>query len=232
MKPEIFVDGPQPSEISGLVSDFKISGVTTNPSLMKGLGYTNYKDAIDGIVKVSGELPVSVEVVSDNPRDVLYQGIEISKWSEHIAVKIPWMSSDGICLEDSIRELSSRGVPVNVTALLDPDHIERAVGCLERTENSYVSVFAGRIADAGRSPIPIVSKAVELANRRPGLKIIWASVREPYNFFDAESCGCHVITMQPMMIRKTLRFGLDLSAIEIETSQMFIEDAKKAGFKI
>ena len=230
---QVFADGANLDTIAALAKDPLISGFTTNPSLMRSAGLTHYQDfARQVLERVPDERPVSLEVCADEPREIHRQARVIAGWGTNVHVKVPITTCSGQSLTPVVRDLAMEGVHVNVTAIFTPEQVERSVAVLDGGPSSFVSVFAGRIADAGIDPMPIVAECVKLANDCAGPKVIWASPREVLNLLQADAVGCHVITMTADLIKKLSLIGKDLMEFSRETVAMFYNDALAAGLDL
>lgn len=228
----VFADLADLDAIVDLASDPMITGFTTNPTLMRGAGLTDYEAFARLLLEKITSHPVSLEVCADDPAEIVRQATVISGWGENVYVKVPITTTAGMDLTPVAATLSHSGVKVNVTAIFTPDQVSRAADALDGGAPSYVSVFAGRIADAGVDPTPIVADAVKKVNARRGSQIIWASPRQVFNLVQADSVGCHVITMTPDLLKKIALLGKDLEEFSRETVQMFHRDAQASGLSI
>jgi transaldolase len=230
---KIFADGAELGQILQLADDPRVKGFTTNPSLMWKAGLTDYSKFARSLLERITDKPISFEVVADDAEDIGRQARVVSTWGSNVYVKVPVTTSSGESLAPLVRELSEEGVRVNVTALMTPPQVEVIAQALRDGAPSCVSVFAGRIADAGVEPLPIMSQALEiLESVAPEAELIWASPREVLNLVQADSIGCHIITMTSELIAKLELLGKDLDAFSLETVQMFRSDALSAGFQL
>jgi len=233
IRTKIFADGADLAQILELASDERIRGYTTNPSLMWKAGLTDYAEFARSLLESISDKPISFEVVADDEDDIRRQAHVISTWGSNVYVKVPITTSTGESLAPLVRELSEAGVKVNVTALMTPTQVDVIAHALRDGAPSCVSVFAGRIADAGVEPLPIMSKSLEiLESVAPAVELIWASPREVLNLVQADSIGCHIITMTNDLIAKLDLLGKDLDAFSLETVQMFRSSALSAGFRL
>jgi transaldolase len=232
MKIEIYADGPTVEELTELTSSYPIAGITTNPTLMKKIGVENYKRYSLQILEKANGLPVSLEVLSNNTSSIIKEARILQSWGKNVFVKIPIRNTDGEYLYHLIKELSHEGVQLNITAVFTESQIENIHQCINPESRTILSVFAGRIADAGKNPEVTVKHAVEMYKDKENTKVLWASPREPYNIIQAENIGCHIITLVPDLIRKTKSFGKNLEEFSLETSQMFFNDAQSCNFTI
>jgi transaldolase len=229
---KIFADGADLEQILDLAGDPRIKG-STNPSLMWRAGLTDYSEFAKTLLERITDKPISFEVVADDVDDIGRQARVISTWGSNVYVKVPVTTSTGESLAPLVRELSEAGIKVNVTALMTPNQVEAIAHALRDGAPSCVSVFAGRIADAGVEPMPIMSRSLEiLESVAPEAELIWASPREVLNLVQADSIGCHIITMTRDLIAKLELLGKDLDAFSLETVQMFRSDALSAGFQL
>jgi transaldolase len=233
MKIKIFADGANLSDMLAHYGNGNmVSGFTTNPTLMKKAGITDYETfAKEALARIS-DLPVSFEVFSDELPEMERQARKISSWGPNVYVKIPVTNTKGVSTAPVARSLSSSGVQVNVTAIFTIPQVKEVVGSLSAETASIISIFAGRIANAGVDPMPIMKKAVEFAKPLPKCEILWASPREALNIIQAEECGCHIITMTPDLLDGLKTFGKDLHQYSLETVQMFYRDAQSAGYRL
>jgi transaldolase len=228
----IFADGADLVGIADVCRNPLIRGFTTNPTLMRKANVRDYRDFARAMLEIVGDRPVSFEVFSDEFGEMERQALEIASWGRYVYVKIPVTNTRGEFSGPLIRRLTADGVQVNVTALLTTQQVERVVQCLSAGAPSFVSVFAGRIADTGRDPVPIMAEAVRILARCPRAELIWASPRELLNIFQADGIGCQVITVTTDILAKLSQVDKDLDAFSLETVQMFRGDAVKAGFSI
>lgn len=230
---KIFADGADLDDILRLAGDSRIRGFTTNPTLMWKAGLTDYAEFASRLLERLPEHPISFEVFADDEADIRRQALMIAKWGPNVYVKIPVTTTEGASMAPLVRELSEAGVKVNVTALMTAAQTEVVAEALSDGAPSCVSVFAGRIADAGVEPLPIMSRALEILEATaPSAELIWASPREVLNVVQADSIGCHIITMTNSLISKLDLLGKDLDRFSLETVQMFHRDAVAAGFAI
>jgi transaldolase len=209
-----------------------ISGFTTNPTLMKVAGVSDYESFAKDILTYITDKPISFEVFSDEFDEMEKQGLEIASWSENVNVKIPITNTKAESSVKLIDNLSSQGVSVNVTAMMTVDQVQSVLPALSKGPGSYVSVFAGRIADAGLDPLPIMREVVDLLKDYPNIELIWASPRELYNVIQANDIGCHIITATNNILKKLPTLGKDLDQFSLETVKMFYDDATAAGYSI
>jgi transaldolase len=228
----IFADGADLERILLLAADPRIAGFTTNPTLMRASGLTNYVRFARELLERVTEQPISFEVLADDAAEMRRQARIIASWAENVYVKIPVTSSMGESMAPLVRELSESGVKVNVTALFTTAQVELIAAAVGDGAPSYVSVFAGRIADAGVDPMPIMARSVEILAQAPRSELIWASPREILNLVQANEVGCHIITVTHELLRKLDGLGKSLEQFSLETVQMFHDDALAAGFTL
>ena len=231
-KLKIFADGADLENIKFLSTKTYIKGFTTNPSLMRKKGVSDYKNFALEVLKICQNKPVSFEIFADDLGDMERQAIEISKWGENVNVKIPVTNTKGESTKELIKALSERKIICNITAILTIEQLKTIVNALDVNTPAILSIFAGRIADTGINPSPIMAEAVKIAKSKPKSQILWASTRELFNIFQAESTGCQIITIPHDIINKFHLLGKDLTDLSLETVKTFYKDAKSAGFKI
>jgi transaldolase len=228
----IFADGADLDGILALAADQRISGFTTNPTLMWKAGLTDYAEFAQRLLERITRYPISFEVFADDADEMRRQAHTIAAWGENVYVKIPVTTTSGESMAPLIRELSEGGIKVNVTALFTVAQVELVTAAVKDGEPSYLSVFAGRIADAGIDPVPIMARAVDVMVDAPRAELIWASPREILNVVQADSVGCHIITMTHDLLAKLDLLGKDLDQFSLETVRMFHRDAAAAGFTL
>ncbi|MFN7263152.1 MAG: transaldolase [Pseudobdellovibrionaceae bacterium] len=232
-KDKIYSDGADKASMLEMNANPAITGLTTNPSLMKKAGISDYRSFCLDILKTIQTKPISFEVFSDDLSEMKRQGLDIKTWGPNVYVKIPVLNSEGKVTYDLIHELSHAGVKLNVTAILTMDQVLKTVAALKGGAPSIVSVFAGRIADTGRDPMPTMIAASEICRATdPSLELLWASTREVYNIVQAEQAGCHIITVPPDIIKKMSGFNKDLLGVSLDTVRTFKKDSEAAGFKL
>jgi len=232
LKIKIFADGANKEAMIEMYKKSHIKGLTTNPTLMKLAGIIDYAHFCKNILETISQKPISFEVFSDDFDEMERQAITISSWGDNVYVKIPITNTKGVPSYPLIKKLAAQGVKLNITAIMTLEQVENVVNVLNPKIPSYVSVFAGRIADTGRDPVPIMSKAVELLKVAGAAELIWASPRELLNIFQADEIGCHVITVTSEILKKLDAVGYDLEKYSLDTVKMFYDDAVKAGYKI
>jgi len=231
LKVKIFADGADRNGMLEMYVKPYIKGFTTNPTLMRKVGISDYRAFAKDILSVINDKPLSFEVFSDEFSEMERQALEISSWGENVYVKIPVMNTCREPCHDVVRRLSKRKVKLNVTALMTLAQVREVVACLDPETPSYVSVFAGRVADTGRDPVPLMAAAVEMLRVNQNSQLIWASPRELLNIFQADLIGCHVITVTNDILKKLSIVGTDLDDYSLDTVKMFHFDALKAGYR-
>ncbi len=232
LKVKIFADGANEAEMVEMAKKAHIKGLTTNPTLMRKSGITDYEKFARGVLNVIKHKPISFEVFSDDLEDMRRQALTIASWGDNVYVKIPVTNTKGESCAALIHELAKAGVKQNVTALMTLAQVQEISDALGNFVPCNISVFAGRIADTGRDPLPIMRDAVALMATHPKQELIWASPRELLNVFQADEIGCHIITITPDILKKLNLYGKDLDQYSLETVKMFYEDAQAAGFNI
>jgi len=229
---KIFADGADPKGIAELYRKPYIHGLTTNPTLMRKAGLSDYESFARAVLKEVKSKPISFEAFSDDFPEMRRQALKIHNWQDNVYVKVPITNTRGESSVDLIEQLASEGVKVNVTAVLTCRQVEAVAAALNPNAPAVVSVFAGRIADTGVDPMPIMRESLKILRRLPKAELLWASVREVLNVFQAASCGCHIVTVPYDILRKLIQFGgKDLDKLSLDTVRMFYEDAHAAGFK-
>ena len=228
----IFADGAELAGIVDMAGKPFIKGFTTNPTLMRKAGIADYRAFARDVLSAVSDRPISFEVFSDDFDEMEAQALEIASWGRNVNVKIPVTNTRREFAGPLLGRLSRAGVALNVTAVMTNDQVARIVDALDGPAPAFVSVFAGRIADTGRDPLPIMAEAVAQVNRRPATELIWASPRELLNIFQADAIGCHVITVTNDILKKLDGVGKDLTDFSLETVVMFRNDAVKAGYQI
>jgi transaldolase len=228
----IFADGADLEGILTLAGDPRISGFTTNPTLMRKVGLTDYAKFAQDLLERVTQHPISFEVFADDIEQMRRQARVIAAWGENVYVKIPVTSTAGESMASLVRELSEEGVKVNVTALFTTAQVELIAAAVADGASSYISVFAGRIADAGVDPMPIMARSVQIMEQAPRSELIWASPREILNLVQANDVGCHIITITHDLLKKLDGLGKSLEQYSLETVRMFHDDALAAGFTL
>jgi transaldolase len=228
----IFADGADVNEIKEHNSNPMIKGLTTNPSLMRKAGVKNYQDFAKEVLSVVTEKPISFEVISDDLEEIERQAHLISTWGQNVFVKIPVTNSFGESTNKIIKNLTNNSVKVNVTAILTYDQVAELSQALNPKIPSFVSIFAGRIADTGQDPMECLTRSIKVLESNSNAQVIWASPRELLNIFQAEQIGCHVITVNTEILKKLSLINYDLNQYSLDTVKMFYEDAIKSGFNL
>ena len=232
MKIKIFCDSADYTTIKLFNNKSIVDGFTTNPSLMRISGAKNYKDYSFKILKICKKKPISFEVFADDQKEILKQAYEINSWAKNVYVKIPVVNSKGHFMGTVIKELSSKGIKLNITAVYSFEQVKKIFKCLDKETRSIISIFAGRMADRGKDPLPIFRKSISKVKKYKNIEILWASTREAYNFIQAKQLGCNIITMPPKIIRQISSFGKSAQSLTLETVRGFLTDSKKSKFKI
>lgn len=229
---KLFADGADLEGIKDMASNPLIKGFTTNPTLMRKAGITDYSEFAVKALELVGDRPISFEVFADDFDEMKKQAVEIASWGKNVYVKIPVTNTKGDFSGSLIEQLSSLGVQLNVTALMTLDQVKSVTDKLAPETPAIVSVFAGRIADTGVDPMPIMAEAVSVMKAKPKTELIWASPRELLNVFQADAVGCHIITATNDILKKLSLVGKDLADYSLDTVKMFYDDAKAAGYVI
>jgi transaldolase len=232
LKVKIFADGADKAGMLEMYEKPFVKGLTTNPTLMKKAGITDYRAFCKDILTSINDKPLSFEVFSDDFSEMERQALEIASWGDNVYVKIPITNTRQEACYDLVNKLAAQKVKLNVTALMTLDQVRNVVAALDPNIPSYVSVFAGRIADTGYDPVPLMTTAVEILKTAPAAELIWASPRELLNIFQADEIGCHVITVTNDILKKLSLVGYDLDEYSLDTVKMFYADAVAAGFKL
>ena len=232
LKVKIFADGADLNTMFAMYEKPYIKGLTTNPTLMRKAGIKNYKAFAKDVLEVVKHKPISFEVFSDDFDKMISQAQEIASWGSNVNVKIPITNTYGKETLMVIKHLSDRGVTLNVTAIMTVAQVQSVVDIINPTTNAFISIFAGRIADTGRDPVPIMRDSLNLMQATPNAELIWASPRELLNVVQANGIGCHVITATTEILNKLELIGKDLSQYSLETVKMFKQDAESSGYGI
>lgn len=232
LKVKIFADGADKAGMLEMYEKPFVKGLTTNPTLMKKAGITDYRAFCKDILTSINDKPLSFEVFSDDFAEMEHQALEIASWGDNVYVKIPITNTKQETCYALVEKLAKQKVKLNVTALMTLDQVRNVVAALDPNIPSYVSVFAGRIADTGYDPVPLMTNAVEILKVAPAAELIWASPRELLNIFQADEIGCHVITVTNDILKKLSLVGYDLNEYSLDTVKMFYADAVAAGFKL
>jgi transaldolase len=229
---KIFADGADRAGILQYRDDARISGFTTNPTLMRAAGISDYESFAIDIVGLVPDLPISFEVFADDGPGMIRQALKIATWGEHVHVKIPITDTTGASTADVQRTLADEHVQLNVTALLTLEQVDEVARTIGGGPHAYVSVFAGRIADTGRDPVPLMSEALDILRPHDNLELLWASPREILNVVQAAEIGCDVITVTHELLKKLDGLGRDLGDVSLDTVRMFSRDAHESGFSL
>ena len=232
IKTKIFCDIAELKKIKKFNRKKMVKGFTTNPSLMKKAGAKDYKAYSKKILKICKNKPVSLEVFADDYYNMRDQALKINKWGKNVYVKIPVTNSKGIFTGKIIKELNSMNIKLNITAVYNSKQVQKILKLINKKSKVIISIFAGRAGDTGKDPIPEFKKSILLARKFKNVEILWASVREPYNYIQAKQIGCHIITIPPDTIEKIEKFGKSYEQLTTETVKAFYKDAKSARFKI
>ncbi len=232
MKTKIFCDIADLSTIKLFNKKKIVDGFTTNPSLMRKAGAKDYKDYSLKILKVCRKKPISFEVFADNPSEMLKQAYTINKWGKNVYVKIPVVNSKGLFMGSVIKELSNKGIKLNITAVYTFEQTKKIYRVINKKTKTIISLFAGRMSDNGKDPMPIFKKSISLTKKNKNVEILWASTREAFNYTQAKQIKCNIITMPPKIISQISNFGKDFQSMTIDTVKGFLSDSKKSKFKI
>ncbi len=232
MKTKIFCDIADFKTIKFFNNKSIVDGFTTNPSLMRLAGAKNYKDYSLKILKICKKKPISFEVFADSSDEMLVQAYKINSWGKNVYVKIPVVNSKGKFMGSVVEELSNRGIKLNITAVYTYKQTKMIYEKLNKKTKSIISIFAGRMADKGKDPIPIFKKSISLTKKNNNIQILWASTREAYNYIQAKNLGCNIITMPPKIIHQINSFGKSFESMTIDTVKGFLSDSKKSKFRI
>ena len=208
-----------------------VKGFTTNPSLMRNAGAKNYSKYCKSILKLTNK-PVSCEVFADDMKNMIYQGKKISKWSKNVFVKVPVTNSKGLFTGKVIKTLNNDKIKLNITAVYSSKQTEKILKSINKTTKVIISIFAGRMADAGKDPIPQFKESLKISKKFKNVEVLWASTREPYNYIQAKNLGCHIITAPPIIIEKIEQFGKSFDKLTTDTVKGFLSDSKKSKFNI
>ena len=209
-----------------------VKGFTTNPSLMRKAGAKNYQLYSKQLLKVCNKKPISLEVFADDHKSMVKQGKKINEWGKNVYVKVPVVNSKNRFTGKTIKELNSQNIKLNITAVYTFNQTKKILKVINKKSKVIISIFAGRAGDAGKDPIPEFIKSIKLAKNYKNVEILWASVREPYNYVQAKQLGCHIITIPPKIIEKIQKFGKSFNQLTLETVKTFLIDSNKSKFKI
>ena len=232
MNTKIFCDIAELSQIKKFAQKKIVKGFTTNPSLMRKAGAKDYKSYSKKILKICNNKFVSFEVFADDYFNMKKQALQINTWGKNVYVKIPVVNSKGVFMGKIIKELNNKNIKLNITAVYTAKQTQRILKSINKKSKVIVSIFAGRAGDVGKDPIPEIKKSIALSKKFKNVEILWASVREPYNYIQAKQLDCHIITVPPSIIEKIEKFGKSFDKLTIETVQTFLIDSKKSRFKI
>jgi len=232
LRTKIFCDIAELSQIKKFNKKKIVKGFTTNPSLMRKAGAKDYKLYSKKILKICKNKPVSLEVFADNYEEMKIQAVKINTWAKNVYVKVPVANSKGKFMGRIIKELNNQNIKLNITAVYSAKQTERILRLINKKTKVIISIFAGRAGDTGKDPVPEFVKSIKLAKKFKNVEILWASVREPYNYFQAKQLGCHIITVPPTIIDKIENYGKTFAQLTKETVKTFLIDSKKSKFKI
>ena len=232
MKIKIFCDIAEINQIKKFNKKKIVKGFTTNPSLMRNAGAKDYESYSNKILKICNNKPVSLEVFADNYKDMKKQAIKINSWAKNVYVKIPVVNSRGKFMGKIIKELNSQNIKLNITAVYSAKYTKKILKLIDKKTKVIISIFAGRAGDSGKDPLPEFKKSILFAKKYKNVEILWASVREPYNYTQAKQLGCHIITVPPTIIEKIENFGKTFDQLTLETVKTFLVDSKKSNFNI
>ena len=232
MRTKIFCDIADYKIIKFFNNKPLVDGFTTNPSLMRLAGAKNYKEYSLQILKVCKKKPISFEVFADNFKDMLKQAYEINSWGQNVYVKIPVVNSKGVFTGPVIKTLSNKGIKLNITAVYTFEQTSKIYKILNKKTKSIISIFAGRMADKGKDPLPIFKKSISLTKKSKNIEILWASTREAYNYIQAKQINCNIITMPPKVINQINGFGKSFKSMTLDTVKGFLVDSEKSKFNL
>ncbi len=232
MNTKIFCDIADLYSIARFNKKSIVKGFTTNPSLMRKAGAKDYKTYSKQILKLCPKKPISFEVFADDQKSMIDQGKKINTWGKNVYVKVPIANSKNKFMGGVIKELNNQNIKLNITAVYSAKQTEKILKVINRKTKVIISVFAGRAGDTGKDPVPEFIKSIKLAKKFKNVEILWASVREPYNYLQAKQLGCHIITIPPSIIEKIEKFGKSFDQLTKETVKAFLVDSKKSRFKI
>ena len=232
MKTKIFCDIAELDKIRIFNKKKIVKGFTTNPSLMRKAGAKDYRSYSKKILKICNNKPVSLEVFADEQNEIKKQAVQINTWAKNVYVKIPVVNSKGKFMGKIIKDLNNQNIKLNITAVYSANQTKKILNKINKKTKVIISIFAGRAADTGKDPVPEFKKSIFLAKKFKNVEILWASVREPYNYLQAKQLGCHIITIPPSTIEKIENFGKSFDQLTKETVKAFLIDSKKSNFKI
>jgi len=228
---KIFCDIADLNQIKKFNNKSIVKGFTTNPSLMRKAGAKDYKKYCKSILKITKK-PVSFEVFADNENGMYEQGLKINSWGKNVYVKIPITNSKGIFMKKVINNLNKKNIKLNITAVYNSNQTRQILKSINKKTKVIISIFAGRMADAGKDPLPEIIKSIKFSKKYKNVEILWASTREPYNYLQAKSMNCNIITVPPKIIDQIEKFGKSYKKLTEDTVKAFLIDAKKSNFKI
>ena len=232
MSIKIFCDIADLGTIKKFNNKSIVKGFTTNPSLMRKAGAKNYQLYSKQLLKICNKKPISFEVFADNNKSIVNQGLKINAWGKNVYVKVPVVNSKNKFMGEAIKELNSQNIKLNITAVYTSSQTKKILKVINKKTKVIISIFAGRAADTGKDPVPEFLKSIKFAKNYKNVEILWASVREPYNYIQAKQLGCQIITIPPNIIEKIEKFGKSFNQLTIETVKAFLLDSKKSKFKI
>ena len=232
MKTKIFCDSADIKTIKEFNNNSLVNGFTTNPSLMRKAGAKDYKNYSLKLLSVCKKKPISLEVFADKFDEMIRQAIMINSWGKNVYVKIPVVNSKGLFSGAVINKLSNKGIKLNITAVYTVPQVRKILKNLNKKSKTIISIFAGRMSDVGKDPLPIIKKSVYLTKKLKKVDILWASTREAYNYTQAKNCACSIITMPPFIINKIGKFGESFQNLTLNTVKTFLKDSRDSNFKI
>lgn len=232
MNTKVFCDIAEIKQIKKFIKKKIVKGFTTNPTLMRKAGALDYEKYSKKILKICPDKPVSLEVFADNTNQMIDQGLKINSWAKNVYVKIPVTNSKGKFMGKVIKHLSDNNVKLNITAVYTSRQTKKILKNLNKNSKVIISIFAGRASDVGKDPVPEFKRSILMAKKFKNVEILWASVREPYNYTQAKQLGCHIITVPPVIINKIENFGKSFSKLTNETVKTFLDDSRKSNFSI
>ena len=232
MRTKIFCDSADIKTVKEFNKNSLVSGFTTNPSLMRKAGAKDYKNYSLKLLRVCKKKPISLEVFADKFDEMIRQAIMINSWGKNVYVKIPVVNSKGLFSGAVINKLSNKGIKLNITAVYTVPQVRKILKNLNKKSKTIISIFAGRMSDVGKDPLPIIKKSVRLTKKLKKVDILWASTREAYNYTQAKNCECSIITMPPFIINKIGKFGASFQNLTLNTVKTFLKDSRDSNFKI
>ena len=232
MKTKIFCDSADIKTVKEFNKNSLVSGFTTNPSLMRKAGAKDYKNYSLKLLRVCKKKPISLEVFADKFDEMIRQAIMINSWGKNVYVKIPVVNSKGLFSGAVINKLSNKGIKLNITAVYTVAQVRKILKCINKNSKTIISIFAGRMGDVGKNPVPIIKESVRLTKKLKNVEILWASTREAYNYTQAKECGCSIITMPSSIIEKISKFGKSYQQLSLDTVKKFLKDSQNSNFKI